>query len=83
MYFRLYTGEDGMSHLEELDWPKGPEGHAPFQPASAIGFRRDEPGLFMDLHTAPRRTYIMTLSGVAEVDVGDGKVWRFGAGSCF
>lgn len=80
MYIRLYSGEDGQSHFEELELPAGPVGSSPVHAASGITFRRSEPGEFIDWHTAPRRQYIITLSGQAEVVIGDGTVRRFGPG---
>jgi uncharacterized cupin superfamily protein len=34
----------------------------------------------MDWHNAPRRQYVIMLSGQMEIQVGDGTVKRFGAG---
>ncbi len=76
MFIRIYTGEDGQSHFEELDLPTGPVGQVPFQEATGISFRRSEAGHFMDWHNAPRRQYVITLSGQAEIVIGDGTVRR-------
>ena len=46
--FRLYTGDDGQSHLEALDIPfeiEGTRARAPIQPATGILFSRYEPAL--------------------------------------
>jgi uncharacterized cupin superfamily protein len=80
MFFRLYTGEDGQSHFEELDLPTGPGGRSPFEAATGIGFRRSEPGAVRDWHAAHQRLYVITLSGQVEVGIGDGTVQRFGPG---
>ena len=80
MYPRLYTGDDGQSHFEELDLPAGPVHGSPTQAATGIRFRRAEPGEFIDWHPAPRRQYVITLSGHGEIEVGDGTVRRFGPG---
>ncbi len=86
--FRVYTGTDGQSHLEEMNLPLEPfvdtegaygEG-TPLEPAAGITFRVAEPGYFLDWHNAPRRQYTITLSGVAEIEVGDGTVRQVGAG---
>ena len=67
---RLYTGDDGESHFEELDLPyekiREAENTA-MQAATGIQFRRNPPGHFSDFHVAPRRQYIITLEGA----VGD------------
>ena len=80
MYLRLYTGDDGQSHFEELDLPTGPVGSSPMQAATGITFRRAEPGEFLDWHPAPRRQYVITLAGQGEIEVGDGTVRRLGPG---
>ncbi len=80
MYVRLYTGDDGQSHFEELDLPTGPVAGSPMQAATGISFRKAEPGEKIDWHPAPRRQYVITLSGQGEIEVGDGTVLRFGPG---
>ena len=80
MFVRLYTGEDGQSHFEDLDPQMGSEQRSPMQTATGITFRSAEPGHFEDWHTAPRRQYIITLSGYGEIGIGDGTVRRFGPG---
>ncbi|MDP6347559.1 MAG: hypothetical protein QGH23_08370 [Dehalococcoidia bacterium] len=47
-FVRLYTGEDGQSHLEEMEAPTAPVGQAPFEPATGVSFRRSGPGNVMD-----------------------------------
>ena len=77
---RLYTGDDGQSHIEELELESHPELGA-LQSASGIVFRRVESGYFIDWHCAPRRQFVITLEGEVEIDLGDGSVRRFGPGS--
>ena len=36
---------------------------------------------FIDWHVAPRRQFIITLSGEVEIGLGDGTLRRFGAGN--
>ena len=89
LFFRVYTGEDGKSHIEEIDPPfepfvdvEGAHGDGtPMESATGITFRRGAPGYFLDFHTAPRRQYTITLSGEIEIGTGDGTVRRFGPGS--
>jgi quercetin dioxygenase-like cupin family protein len=81
--FRLYSGKDGQSHLEELKLPFAVEGiaeRAPMQAAVGVLFSRMAPGWFMDWHHAPRRQYVITLSGMMEIGLGDGSKHRFGPG---
>ncbi len=80
MFVRLYSGEDGQSHFEDLDPPIGPVEQSPMQAATGITFRSSEPGEFIDWHTAPRRQYVITLSGQVEIGIGDGTVRQFGSG---
>jgi len=77
--FRLYTGEDGQSHLEELDLDSHPGLTEPAA-TSSISFRESPPGRFVDWHNAPRRQYVITLAGEVEIGLGDGTVHRFGPG---
>lgn len=76
---RLYTGDDGQSHIEELDLAAHPE-LEDLQSAAGIRFRSVESGYFSDWHTAPRRQYVITLSGGVEIGLGDGTLHRFGPG---
>ena len=76
---RLYSGEDGESHIEELDLDSHPE-LLSLQSATGIVFRSTEPGALHDWHTAPRRQFVITLSGEVEIGLGDGTVVRYGPG---
>ena len=85
---RVYTGDDGRSHLEEIPLSLRPfvdtegaygEG-TPLQNATGITFRLSPPGYILNWHCAPRRQYTITLSGEAEIEVGDGTVKRIGPG---
>ena len=80
MITRLYTGDDDQSHLEELDMDVGQYPWRELRTATGIMFRRDEPGKFIDWHPAPRRQFIITLSGQVEIGLDDGTLRRFGAG---
>ena len=76
---RLYTGDDGHSHIEEIDPTEHPAWNT-LHGAKGILFRAQQPGFFSDWHIAPRRQYIITLSGEAEIGLKDGTVHRLGAG---
>ena len=77
--FRLYSGSDGESHLEEMDLAGHPGLTIQHDVSGAI-FRESLPGRFSDWHNAPRRQYVITLSGEVEIGLGDGTVKRFGPG---
>ena len=78
-FTRLYTGDDGQAHIEELDLASHPE-LTTLHTATGVVFRQTEPGRFSDWHNGPRRQYVITLSGEGEIGLGDGSVHRFGAG---
>ncbi len=72
---RLYTGADGHSHFEEIEVEI-----EKIQPGEGIIFREEPPTYFKDWHPAPRRQYVITLSGQGEIELGDGTKRRFGPG---
>ena len=77
--FRLYTGSDGQSHVESINLPTHPEwtkGLATTQ----ISFREDPVGRYLDWHPAPRRQFVIILSGQLEIGCGDGSKHLFGPG---
>jgi hypothetical protein len=78
--YRLYTGDDGQSHIEE----QHPSSHPALttrQATQPIFFRERPRGLFSEWHNAPRRQYLIILSGEVEIGLGDGTKHRFGAGT--
>ena len=80
---RIYTGDDNESHFEDLDL--GFEAVASAQvkameAATGIQFRKNPPGHFIDFHIAPRRQYVITLEGQAEIGLGDGTKRIFNPG---
>jgi quercetin dioxygenase-like cupin family protein len=76
---RLYTGDDGQTHIEELSLETHPD-LGKLQAAEGIQFRSAAPGNFLDWHPAPRRQFVITLSGEVEIGLGDGSVHRYGPG---
>ena len=76
---RLYTGGDGQSHIEAIDiekkadWLNG-------LPTTQISFRVWPKGEFLDWHPAPRRQFVIILSGQLEIGCGDGTKQVFGPG---
>ena len=59
---RLYSGDDGESHIEEID-PTTHPAWTTLHNAKVIVFRSTPPGPFSDWRVAPWRRYIITLSG--------------------
>jgi hypothetical protein len=80
---RLYTGPDGQTHAEEIEVKFGPGGTDPFKLMAGAGaeIRRAPPGRVVDWHPAPRRQYVITLSGRGEIELIDGTKIQLGPGS--
>ncbi len=77
--FRLYTGPDGQSHIEPVDLGKMPEWRTGLA-TTQISFREDPVDRFLDWHPAPRRQFVIILSGQLEIGLGDGTKHVFGPG---
>lgn len=90
---RLYSGEDGQSHFEDLWFPLVENVNHPCPtmegrsigfmtafPASEMSFRVTPPGGDHDFHWSPGRAFQLTLIGLLELEVGDGTKRRFGPG---
>jgi hypothetical protein len=81
---RLYTGEDGQSHFEELDQKEGSKPFLDELAAKALVFKTDMlRGDLHAFHNAPRRQWCITLSGSVEIGLGDGTKRTFGPGDVF
>ena len=82
---RLYTGNDGQSHFEDVEIvleDRGAIGRlSAAEPASGIIFRETGRDYDYDWHNAPRRQYVIMLSGSVEIAVGDGTLRRFDPGA--
>jgi quercetin dioxygenase-like cupin family protein len=86
--WRVYSDPSGQSKIAELPLAMRPfvdtEGAhgqgTQMQAATGIVFRVSPPGYVLDWHCAPRRQYSISLSGRAEIEVGDGTVARVGPG---
>lgn len=76
---RLYTGADGQTHIEALSLETHPQ-LGSLQRAKGIQFRSAQPGTFLDWHPAPRRQFVITISGEVEIGLADRSVHRFGPG---
>jgi hypothetical protein len=80
---RIYTGADDQSHFEDLEIPLLPAAYgeeSALVPATGVIFRETPVGGALDFHPAPRRQFVITLSGIGEVECGDGSRRRFGPG---
>ena len=77
---RIYTGADHQTHFEALNIPGGEIEQVTAAAGAQIVFRRFPADYFSDWHCAPRRQYIIVLSGQMEIGIGDGTKRRFGPG---
>jgi len=70
---RIYTGSDGLSHAEELPLTLSGAGVSETFKAVGAQFSRRPPGPRSDWHVGPRRQFVITLAGRAELEVAGGK----------
>ena len=80
---RIYTGADNESHFEEKELELNFNGHmnvSVTEPATGVVFLQAPANHLSDFHPAPRRQYVVTLSGQVEIETGDGTIRRFGPG---
>jgi hypothetical protein len=80
---RLYTGSDQKSHFEDIEVKFG--GNQQIlttdpRPATSAVFRCVPPGSVLELHPAPRRQFVVTLSGSWEIATTAGAARTFKAG---
>jgi quercetin dioxygenase-like cupin family protein len=89
-YVRVQADSLGESHfadseipLELRDFapPAAPLSVSPAQAASEVLFLSLPEGWFGDWHPAPRRQYLISLSGELEIEVSDGEARKFPPGS--
>jgi quercetin dioxygenase-like cupin family protein len=68
---RIFSGADGQSHFQDLDV----ETFATLASQVGEGPVRVNQGpakSFSDFHNAPRRQYVVIMSGAMEIEIGDG-----------
>ena len=82
---RIYTGDDGESHFEDIEIPLKDLGHigklSKLMDATGVVFRTTDGDYEFGWHTAPRRQFVLNLDAAVELEVGDGSVRRLEAGS--
>ena len=80
MMTRIYTGPDGLSHAEEVPMKFANGGVTEMMKATGVEFSRRPPAPASDWHVGPRRQFVITLSGRAELEVAGGKKVAVGPG---
>jgi quercetin dioxygenase-like cupin family protein len=81
---RLYTGTDQQTHAEQVELkfvPGSPAEVSKLMQVSGAELHRTAAGSVDDWHRAPRRQYVITLSGQGEIEVAGGKKFTVGPGS--
>lgn len=81
---RIYTGSDNESHFEDIEVPLEAMGLAgsmskPVAVSNLI-FRVTAEDYNLDFHPAPRRQYVVNLTGGVEIETGSGEVRILGPG---
>ena len=83
---RFYTGDDNRTHFEELDIPLTETRGMRSDPIDVHGllFRLSRgDSHHLDLHPAPRRQLILCMTGIVEIELGDGEKRQFGPGDVY
>lgn len=82
---RLYTGQDGESHVErgtvELPRVEGTAHRSRSRSATEVSFEESPPGSRLDWHCAPVRQYVITLSGRLEFETRLGETFTLVPGT--
>ena len=59
MMQRIYTGTDGLSHVENIEL----DAQSVMEEITGMSVRVSQPGSFADWHVGPGRRYIINLTG--------------------
>ena len=82
---RIFTGDDGESHFEDVDVEMEESGLAGLMSApvaaKSVIFREVMGDYKLDFHCAPRRQYVVNLTGSVEIENGLGETRLLGPGS--
>jgi hypothetical protein len=82
---RIYTGADGQSHFQDVDVEMTESGAfgrmSRMHAARGVIFREVGGDYDLDFHNAPRRQYVVNLTGAVDIEIGDGTRRRLGPGS--
>ena len=82
-FYRLFAGADNQSHFEPLDAGKKSELFNATRDATGILFRNEFAPHIVNYHRAPRRRWVITLSGSVDIGLGDGTSMSFFPGDVF
>lgn len=84
-YTRIYSDASGESHFEDVEVemkaaPYNTGAISEMVAAKGVMFRVS-PDYFVDWHNAPRRQFVVNVTGTLEVTVSDGTKRSFGPGT--
>ena len=82
-FYRLYSGDDGQSHFQQLDSSQSSEFFNATHSANGLLFKNDFAPHIVDWHRAPRCRWVITLSGSVDIRLGDGTTMTFVPGDVF
>ena len=80
MMTRIYTGTDGLTHSEQVEMKLTPNGTSTMK-ATGVEFSSRPAAPAGDWHVGPRRQFVITLSGRAELEVANGQKVPIEAGN--
>ena len=83
---RIYTGADGKSHFEEMQYDLRRSGVGMLSesiPVKGMILRETPADYDLDFHPAPRRQFVINLDAAVEIEVGDGSKRVLGPGEIF
>ena len=82
---RVYTGSDRQSRFEDMEVELTDNGSlgsiSRLWSAKGVLFRRVNGDYDLDFYNAPRRQFVVNLTGSVEIEVGDGTKRQSGVGS--
>lgn len=70
MMQRVYTGTDGLSHVENIEL----NAQSVLEKVTEARISVSQPGSFSDYHLGPERRYIINLTGGGQLQLAEGKV---------
>lgn len=82
---RIYTGDDGRSHFEDISVDLGDHDDlsgsiSDLWPGPGVYFREVDGSYALGLHNAPQRQLVVNLTGSVEIETGDGTTRILGPG---
>jgi len=80
MMTRIYTGTDGLTHSERVEMKLTSNGTSTMK-ATGVEFSSRPAAPAGDWHVGPRRQFVITLSGRAELEVANGQKVPIEAGN--